>query len=432
MASPLFFPRFRAFTTNGAPLNGGKLYTYIPGTSTPKATYTTAALSVANANPVILDANGEANIFTGDGEAYKVVLYDSLDVLQWSIDNVVFGAGSGLTSDLSAVNWIDNGGAEVYNAPLGRPVAAAGAAATCVFDRWWAYRNGLTGYTVAGASVGFPRFIQMQRTAADANTTSIEIGQSTGYSGSDIRSPYEIIYQLLNPPTGITPKSLVLSAYVLKGANFSGSGVTAEIVTNAFDNNVLDPSGSAWVVDASATLTAAQLSTTSLTQIFVTTTALTANQSVLGVRIRFDSPSGTAGAADWIKVTGVKLEVGYSGTPTNYDIPTMLESVQRCQRFYRKFSGGAAGAEAGPIAVSAYGAASQNYDVPVPLVPTMMQTPTAVKSGTWTVVNCGQPSVTHVNRFGFTLRTAVTALGAFSFTPSSTADVITFDAETPP
>ena len=77
----LFFPRFRAFDLNGAPLAGGKLGTYVAGTSTPQATYTTAALTTANANPVILDANGEATIFALD-VPYKLILTDSLDVEQ--------------------------------------------------------------------------------------------------------------------------------------------------------------------------------------------------------------------------------------------------------------------------------------------------------------------------------------------------------------
>lgn len=74
------------FDANGDPLASGKVYTYAAGTSTPKDTYTTYTGGTANANPVILDARGEATIFW-DG-AYKVVLKDSTDATIWTVDNI--------------------------------------------------------------------------------------------------------------------------------------------------------------------------------------------------------------------------------------------------------------------------------------------------------------------------------------------------------
>lgn len=72
----------QSFTTNGSlPLAGGKVYTYVPGTSTPKDTYTTESGSVANTNPVILDSRGEATIFWSG--AYDVILKTSADVTIW-------------------------------------------------------------------------------------------------------------------------------------------------------------------------------------------------------------------------------------------------------------------------------------------------------------------------------------------------------------
>jgi len=78
--------KFMAFDANGDPLSGGKLHTYEAGTSTNKATYSDPALSSANANPVILDSRGEADVY-GSG-LYKLVLKDSDDVTIWTVDNV--------------------------------------------------------------------------------------------------------------------------------------------------------------------------------------------------------------------------------------------------------------------------------------------------------------------------------------------------------
>jgi hypothetical protein len=85
---PFYSPKFRAFDDNGDPLSGGLLYTYAAGTSTPLATYTTRAGSVANANPVVLNANGEADVWLTANTDYKFELRDSAGVLKWTVDNV--------------------------------------------------------------------------------------------------------------------------------------------------------------------------------------------------------------------------------------------------------------------------------------------------------------------------------------------------------
>lgn len=83
----LFCAPYVYFTDDdGAPLAGGKVYTYAAGTTAPKATYTTAAGDIENANPVELDASGRAVIFI-DG-AYKFTITDSADVLIRTVDNV--------------------------------------------------------------------------------------------------------------------------------------------------------------------------------------------------------------------------------------------------------------------------------------------------------------------------------------------------------
>lgn len=83
--APVFRQRF--FDENGDPLVGGKVHTYEAGTSTPLVSYSDPDGEVENENPVVLDANGEADIFLAHAQ-YKVVLMDADDVEQWSRDNV--------------------------------------------------------------------------------------------------------------------------------------------------------------------------------------------------------------------------------------------------------------------------------------------------------------------------------------------------------
>ena len=80
-------PKLQFFDLNGAPLSGGKLYTYAAGTTTPLASYTDSTGNIANTNPIILDSRGEANVWLS-GDVYKFALYDSTNVLIWTVDNI--------------------------------------------------------------------------------------------------------------------------------------------------------------------------------------------------------------------------------------------------------------------------------------------------------------------------------------------------------
>lgn len=114
-AAPLYVPKFRVLDANANPLAGGKVYTYRAGTSTPQATYPTyddaIAGTNANANPTILDANGEASIFAQNTHGYKVAVYDADDVLQWTLDNVYAGFG---TPSPVVSEWIPETGEIAY------------------------------------------------------------------------------------------------------------------------------------------------------------------------------------------------------------------------------------------------------------------------------------------------------------------------------
>ena len=76
-------PKMQFFTAAGVPLVGGKLFTYASGTTVPLATYTDSTANTANANPVILDSRGEANVWFGPSR-YTLLLKDSLDNLIWT------------------------------------------------------------------------------------------------------------------------------------------------------------------------------------------------------------------------------------------------------------------------------------------------------------------------------------------------------------
>jgi len=80
-------PKMQFFTAAGVPLVGGKLFTYASGTTVPLATYTDSTANTTNANPVILDSRGEANVWFGPSR-YTLLLKDSLDNLIWTVAGV--------------------------------------------------------------------------------------------------------------------------------------------------------------------------------------------------------------------------------------------------------------------------------------------------------------------------------------------------------
>ena len=103
-------PKVQFFDANGEPLVGGKLYTYAAGTSSPLATYTDATGNTANANPVILDSRGEANVWLGPSR-YKWALYTSTDTLIWTVD----GIGTSFAAQSTAV--VATGGQTIVTVP---------------------------------------------------------------------------------------------------------------------------------------------------------------------------------------------------------------------------------------------------------------------------------------------------------------------------
>jgi len=103
------YPRFKAFyPASGNPLSGGQLYTASPGTtvqyglppSYPMTTYTDSTGSTPNTNPVILDGNGEADVWLSTYT--KLVLFDQNGNLVWSKDNV----SSQAAIQASALQWV--------------------------------------------------------------------------------------------------------------------------------------------------------------------------------------------------------------------------------------------------------------------------------------------------------------------------------------
>jgi hypothetical protein len=89
--SPVFGVAGQLFNDNGDPLAGGKIHTYLAGTTTPAPTYTSVSGAIAHSNPIILDGAGRVpsgEIWLTDGIQYKFVVEDAASNLIGTYDNI--------------------------------------------------------------------------------------------------------------------------------------------------------------------------------------------------------------------------------------------------------------------------------------------------------------------------------------------------------
>lgn len=88
--------------SSGNVLSGGKLYSYVAGSTTPLTTYTSVAGDTPNSNPIIFDSGGRVasgGVWLISGSSYKFVVKTSADVVVGTYDNI-----TGLATSFTAVS----------------------------------------------------------------------------------------------------------------------------------------------------------------------------------------------------------------------------------------------------------------------------------------------------------------------------------------
>lgn len=115
----LLQPIIQIEDSNGNPLVGGKIYVYKGNTQILATLYSDFEGNLLN-NPVILDSLGHAKILADADQLYTVIVKNSDDELQFSIENAsIIGAGSGeIIIENPAVNVINGNGTYVLKTTL--------------------------------------------------------------------------------------------------------------------------------------------------------------------------------------------------------------------------------------------------------------------------------------------------------------------------
>lgn len=164
----LIFPIGYAPTDNGAVIPNGKLTFSRTGTSTLQNTYSDSALTVPNANPVVLNAEGylDTKIY-GDpstGFNYRIKFTDSADVQIWQVDDVT------VTVDAATIDGIDS--TDLARLSTDNTFTQSDAGASQLRQK-----NSSTG-TAATARIG----------VQNSSHETLVVTTSTGYSGAFLSS----------------------------------------------------------------------------------------------------------------------------------------------------------------------------------------------------------------------------------------------------
>lgn len=199
MAATLLIPPFRALDASGNPYSGAKLYFYAsPGTTTPVDVYTTAALSVAHANPVVADSGGKfPNIYGSTAVAYRAVMKDSTGAVTLH-DFDPINAGSS-----STVSSIDVSGGTTGLSFSGGPITSSG---TITAAGTLAVANGGTGSTTASGARS-----NLGAAASGANTDITALDQDVTITATGTIASTSIGYRGL-PLSGQTQGSIITLA----------------------------------------------------------------------------------------------------------------------------------------------------------------------------------------------------------------------------
>ena len=183
--TPAPFLKAQWFDANGNPLASGRLFFYAAGTATKQNTYTTSAGSVANANPVVLDAAGRADVFFQTGLSYKIVAAaagsdDPPSSPLWTEDNITPTPGDTV--------YPDSDGTAGATITAGDAVYLSDGSGALTSGRWYRCDSGTDYKSSTAQSIGFAL-----NSASAAGAVSVRLmGVVSGLAGLTAGTVYYV------------------------------------------------------------------------------------------------------------------------------------------------------------------------------------------------------------------------------------------------
>ena len=212
-------------------------------------------------------------------------------------------------------------------AQRGTSVAVAAGLNAYTLDRWM--------YGAGG--VGSASTISQQSTNDTTNLpfirSCVRVQRNSGQTGTTPNSFSQSIESSNSAP--FIGKTVTFSFYARAGANYSptGNNFIGRVYTGtSVDGNVqIGPwSGIALPIEVNVSLTTTW-------QRFQGTGTISSTANQLAAYF-INTPTGTAGANDYVEITGVQIEVGSVATPFHTNGATIQGELAACQRYYYRMT----------------------------------------------------------------------------------------------
>ena len=319
---PADFETFgQAVATSMADLLGGTTGQVLSKASNTDMDFTWVAQDDSNAiQNAIVDAKGDLIGATAADTPARLAVGTNGQVL--TADSTA-STGLAWATPTTGLSYADNG---VLNSAMQiwqRGTSITGTTAgTYSADRWFTYRGASTaGYTTTrqatNDTTNLPNIqycARLQRDSGNTSTQFLALAQS-----------FETINSI--PFVG---KTVTLSFYARRGANFSPT-------SNLFDAFIFYGTGTDQSVASGYTgvgnIPQTGLTATTTWQRFSFTGTIPTTATEIAPYISF-TPTGTAGANDYLEVTGVMLEVASTATAFHTNQPTLAMELAACQRYF--------------------------------------------------------------------------------------------------
>jgi hypothetical protein len=239
--------------------------------------------------------------------------------IQTALDSISNSSGS----PFGFKNRIINGAMVIDQRNAGAALTmGTTAAGTYGVDRWAGYAGASSLWQMQRVSTGnldFPFAMRMQRIAAQTSTAPIYYAQVIETSNT----------------YGLAGQSVTLSFYITAGANYSGGASFGfQVITGtAADQGLNLMNSGTWT---GAAYPGSTLTPTTTRTLITFTTTLGASVQEIGVRFYWNG-TGTAGANDFVDITGVQLEKG--STASSFDYRDYGRELALCQRYFQIYVG---------------------------------------------------------------------------------------------
>jgi hypothetical protein len=219
-------------------------------------------------------------------------------------------------------NGVINGGMDIWQ--RGTSFALTGAGTAYTADRWLGRHLGtnVTYSQQASGLTGIQYNLRIQRPNGVSGTNDITV-----YYNMETADSYRFAGQTVTLSYWARVGSnFSATSSIFNAAIFSGTGTNQNITTGSF-------TGQATVANEAKTATTSW-------QRFTTTGTVSSNVTQLAL-LFFYSPQGTAGANDFLEITGIQLEVGSVATSfkrSGSGGGTIQGELAACQRYYQRYN----------------------------------------------------------------------------------------------